>query len=252
MVICRTCPRPFRTAGIGIFVALLVAAGAVLASHPADVGPDTVKRACKGQAQKIGLSVGDFGDVRFEDGPGRWTTRLNVRGTGEKFKARCDWDGSHEPRLTDDRTGLGIASRMYDERDVRERCRAEALSSGLEAGDFGDAAFDGGSDDWVTTLWVKQSGTKYKARCQWDGFRNPRITRLEAEHGQSGHRLSGKTVKKACKQQALAQGLQVGDFGDVDYDARSKHYTTRMNVRSNGRKYKATCRWDGEGKPVIK
>ena len=249
MVICRICPRAFRVIGIGILISLLAGPTAALASHPTDVDSDTVKGACKGQARKIGLSVGDFGDVRFEEGPRRWTTRLNVRGTGEKFKARC---GRHEPRLTDDHTGLGIASRLFDAREVKERCRAEALSSGMESGDFGDAAFEGGSDQWVTTLWVKQSGTKYKARCRWDGFRSPTITRLEAERGHSSHRLSGKDVKRACKRQALQQGLQVGDFGDVDYDARSKRYTTRMNVRSNGRKYKATCHWDGKGEPVVK
>jgi hypothetical protein len=215
------------------------------------LSPDTVKRACKGQAHKIGLSVGDFGDVRRDDGRGRWTTRMNVRDTGEKFKARCEWDGRGEPRLTVEETGMGIASRLFTESDVKSRCRSHAMSTGLQTGDFGDTAFEGDSDQWVTTLWLRQSGVKYKARCEWDGFRDPRFVRLDSSSFESAARLSRKHVQRACKQQARSQGLQVGDFGDVDYDRRSGLYTTRMNVRSTGRKYKATCRWDGNSQPVV-
>ena len=215
------------------------------------VSPGTVKRACKGQAQNIGLSVGDFGDVRRDDNRGRWTTRMNVRGTGEKFKVRCEWDEKGAPRLTVEKTGLGIASRLFSETDVKNRCRSHAMSKGLETGDFGDTAFEGDGDQWVTTLWLRQSGVKYKARCEWDGFRDPRFVRLESATSQSRARMSRKHVQRACKKQALSQGLQVGDFGDVKHDRRTDVYTTRMNVRSTGRKYKATCRWDGKNQPVV-
>lgn len=244
--------RPLFAVSIALAMIGLCGPSDILAaSKRPELSPDTVKRTCKGQAQKIGLSVGDFGDVKFDEARRRWSTRLNVQGTGEKFKAGCEWDGKRPPRLTVDETGFGIASRLFSEQDVKLRCRSEALSSGLDVGDFGDAEFDGATDHWVTNLWVRKTGAKYKARCRWDGFRDPELTMLEPERPAAPPRLSGKRVKKACKQQAISQGLQVGDFGDVDYDASSDTYTTRLNVRSTGRKYKATCRWDGRTAPVV-
>lgn len=250
-VLRRNLPPLYAVAATLMMAVLAPPPAAVAASKRPAMSPDTVKRTCKGQAQKIGLSVGDFGDVRFDDGRRRWSTRMNVRGAGEKFKARCEWDGSHEPRLSVDETGLGIASRLFNPQDVKLQCRSQALSNGLDVGDFGDADFDEATDHWVTTLWVRKTGAKYKAQCRWDGFRDPEVSLMEPEREESQPRLSGKRVKQACKQQAISQGLQVGDFGDVDYDARSRIYTTRLNVRATGRKYKATCRWNGHDKPVV-
>jgi hypothetical protein len=46
--------------------------------------------------------------------------------------------------------------------------------------------------------------------------------------------------------------MEVGDFGDTNFDEKSGLWISNMMIKQPGKeKYKATCRWDGRRDPVI-
>ena len=157
-------------------VCLSVQAGDNKDQGTPQVSPDQVKKTCKAVAQQDGFSVGDFGDVGFDKKSGTWVTKMNVQGSGEKFKARCEWNGHGAPRLTVWDGGQDIMTRKYSKMDVVKACKAQALSMGYEVGDFGDTEFDSRSGVWMSKLMVRRPGQeKTKVRCRWDGRQSPVI-----------------------------------------------------------------------------
>jgi len=153
-----------------------VAAGDDKGHDRPDISPDQLKKTCKAQAQQDGFSVGDFGDVQYDRGHGTWMTKMNLQGSGEKFKATCEWNGHGTPRLTVADSGQDVMARKYSKIDVVKACKAEALANGLEVGDFGDTDFDAKSGVWISRMMVRRPGQeKHKARCRWDGRHSPVI-----------------------------------------------------------------------------
>ena len=141
-----------------------------------DVSPKQLKQACQAAAQADGFSVGDFGDVKFDDSGHQWVIKVNLQGSGEKFRGRCEWDGHAEPQLTEWHTGQDIMPRKYSRDEARRACKSAAIAQGFNVGDFGDTEIDEKSGVWVARLMVQQPGhEKYKARCRWDGRQTARI-----------------------------------------------------------------------------
>jgi hypothetical protein len=159
-----------------LLAGLAVTAGAALASGAADLSKDTVKKACRAEAEKQGLSTGDFGDTGFNKERGMWVTRLMVHGSAEKFKALCEWSGTGTPKLTVADSGAHIASKKYSKKDVNEACKKQGKSEGLEVGDFGDTQWDKSRNQWVSKMMARRPGEeKRKATCAWNGDRPPVI-----------------------------------------------------------------------------
>ncbi len=150
--------------------------GTALATGAADLSKDTVKKACQSEARAQGLSTGDFGDTGFNKEHGHWVTRLNAQGSAEKFKARCEWDGTGTPKLMVADSGAHIASKKYSKKDVNEACKREAKAEGLEVGDFGDTKWDKTHNHWVSKMMARSPGQeKRKATCTWNGDQRPVI-----------------------------------------------------------------------------
>ena len=155
-------------------VVLLGAGGTAQASTASGLSKQVVKRACNAEAEREGLGVGDFGPTQYDGKRDLWTTRLMVRGTGGKFKARCEWDGVRAPRLTVAKTGDDIAAGKYQKRDVTIACKRQAMVQGLGVGDFGDTNWDSRSQQWVSKMMVSNHGqNKRKATCTWNGHDAP-------------------------------------------------------------------------------
>ena len=165
------------TAARALFILLL---STFLASHAfaddkknrgrPDVSPEQFKKTCKAAAQADGFSVGDFGDVKFDESRNRWVTKINLQGKGEKFRGRCEWDGHSAPRLTEWQSGHDIMPRKYSRDEAIQACRAAAMGRGFSVGDFGDIGIDNKSGLWVARLMVQKPGQeKYKATCRWNG-----------------------------------------------------------------------------------
>ena len=169
--------RPLTSATALVLLAGLAGAwGPALASGAADLSKDTVKKACRAEAEKQGLSTGDFGDTGFNKERGIWVTRLNLQGNAEKFKARCEWTGSGTPELMVADSGAPVASKKYTKKDVNEACKKQGLAEGLEVGDFGDTNWDKSRNHWVSKMMSRRPGEeKRKATCIWDGVRPPVI-----------------------------------------------------------------------------
>ena len=141
-----------------------------------DVSPEQFKKTCKATAQADGFSVGDFGDVKFDDSRRHWVVKVNLQGKGEKFRGRCEWDGHSAPRLTEWQSGHDIMPRKYSRDEAIQACRAAAMARGFKVGDFGDIGIDNKSGLWVARLMVQKPGQKkYKATCSWDGRRAAEI-----------------------------------------------------------------------------
>jgi hypothetical protein len=157
--------------------------GATLALHSGfsaaagkDLSKDAVKKACRSQAKAEGMETGDFGDVEYQDTQSTWVAKLNVRGSGDKFKANCLWSGSGTPTFTVAGSGEPIASKKYSKEDVNQHCKKQALSEGMEVGDFGDTEWKKNQQQWVAVLKVKENNSeKRKTNCTWDGHGRPVI-----------------------------------------------------------------------------
>ncbi len=149
--------------------------GPAYASNVSSLSGKTVKQACKAQAQKEDMGVGDFGDVEFDASRGLWTTKLMVQGKGDKFKARCEWDGSRPPYLTVAKTGDNIAAGQFRKKDVTIACKQQALLQGFGVGDFGDTNWDRHHQWWVSKMMISENGSKRKAACTWNGHDDPVI-----------------------------------------------------------------------------
>lgn len=141
-----------------------------------DLSPNQFKKTCKAAAQADGFSVGDFGDVKFDEARKHWVIKVNLQGKGEKFRGRCEWDGSSAPRLTEWHSGHDIMPRKYTRDDARKACKAAAMARGFNVGDFGDTELSNKTGLWVARLMVQKPGQeKYKATCRWDGRRTAEI-----------------------------------------------------------------------------
>ncbi len=165
----------------GIALAVAVAAGLFLSGGPSaaatgkNLSADTVKKTCREQAKRDGMETGDFGDVKYMEAKGLWEAKLNVRGSGDKFKATCHWDGSGTPKFVVAGSGANIASMKYSKQDVNKHCREQAKSQGMDVGDFGDTDWDNKQQRWVAKLKVAENGVKRKTSCTWDGHGKPVI-----------------------------------------------------------------------------
>ena len=149
---------------------------AALATGTADLSKDAVKKACRTEAKAQRLHVGDFGDTGYNKDHGLWVTRLTLQGSAEKFKARCEWNGTGAPRLMVAESGGHVASKKYSKKDVHEACRKQGKAEGLEVGDFGDTNWNKNQNQWVSKLMVRRPGQeKRKATCTWNGDRSPVI-----------------------------------------------------------------------------
>lgn len=136
---------------------------------------------------------------------------------------------------------------------LKKTCKAYAQQDGFSVGDFGDVGFDKTRGAWITKMNLQGNGEKFKARCEWTGQGTPRLT--VADNGQSvmSRKYSKLDVVQACKAAALANGYEVGDFGDTEFDAGAGVWVSRLMIRKPGEdKYKGSCRWDGRDAPVIK
>ena len=165
---------PCLAVAIAIFACLLPPTSAV-AADTAGLSKQSVQQACESSARQQGLDVGDFGDTEFNAKQGYWVSMLRVRGSGEKFKARCEWDGKQSPKLTVAENSQNILSMKYTRQDVNNRCKQQALSQGMEVGDFGDTNWDKKSQQWQAILKVAEDGVKRKTSCTWDGVNKPVI-----------------------------------------------------------------------------
>ncbi len=159
-----------------LLAGLVGAQNATLAAGAADLSKDTVKKACRSEAQAQGLSTGDFGDTGYNKEHGHWVTRLTLQGNAEKFKARCEWDGTGAPKLMVADSGAHIASKKYTKKDVKAACRKQGQADGLEVGDFGDTNWDKKHNHWVSKVMVRAPGQeKRKGICTWNGDSRPVI-----------------------------------------------------------------------------
>jgi hypothetical protein len=135
---------------------------------------------------------------------------------------------------------------------LKRTCKAQARQDGFSVGDFGDVKFDKGSGTWVTKMNLQGNGEKFKATCEWSGQGTPRLTVAGSDQDVMARKYTKIDVVKACKAEAMANGFEVGDFGDTSFDTNSGTWISRMMVRKPGQeKYKARCRWDGRHSPVI-
>ncbi len=173
--------RPLNRLLMPATVVLLMAGlaglpNASLAAGAADLSNDTVNKACRSEAEAQGLSTGDFGDTGYKKEQGLWVTRLTVQGNTEKFKARCEWDGTGAPKLMVADSGAHIASKKYSKKDVNAACRKQGQVQGLEVGDFGDTTWDKKHNHWVSKMMARAPGQeKRKATCTWNGDSRPVI-----------------------------------------------------------------------------
>ena len=135
---------------------------------------------------------------------------------------------------------------------VKKTCKAAAKKDGFSVGDFGDVKFDTKNNVWITKMNLQGKAAKIKARCEWDGRGTPALFAWGTRHDVAALKYTKIDVTKACKAQGQAQGMEVGDFGDTDYDDKTGLWISRMMVRRAGeKKHKGTCRWDGRADPVI-
>jgi hypothetical protein len=174
----------YRSTALCLSVVFLIATGLATPSFAGDgkngdrrdVSPNQLKQACQATAQAQGFSVGDFGDVKFDKSGHQWVIKVNLQGSGEKFRGRCEWSGHGEPRLTEWHTGQDIMPRRYSRDQARSACKSAAMAQGFNVGDFGDTEIDAKSGMWVARLMVQKPGReKYKATCRWDGRETARI-----------------------------------------------------------------------------
>ena len=150
--------------------------------------------------------------------------------------------------------GAALASSAADlSKDaVKNACKAEATAQGLSTGDFGDTGFNKDNGIWVTRLNVQGRAEKFMARCEWDGAGAPRLMVADSGAHIASKKYSKKDVNEACKRQGKAEGLEVGDFGDTNWDKKHNHWVSKMMARVPGQeKRKATCTWNGDRRPVI-
>jgi hypothetical protein len=167
--------RPILVLASALTTGLLLA-GELHANSPAEgLSKDTIKKTCRAEAERQGMETGDFGDVKYMKAKGFWEAKLNVRGSGDKFKANCQWNGSGEPKFVVAGSGANIVSKKYSKKDVNKHCREEALSRGMEVGDFGDTDWNKQQQHWVAKLKVQKNGEKRKTSCTWDGHQRPVI-----------------------------------------------------------------------------
>ena len=135
---------------------------------------------------------------------------------------------------------------------VKKSCKAAAQRDGFSVGDFGDVKFDADKGVWITELNVQGKAEKLKARCEWDGSGTPGLFVWGTQQDIAPRKYNKVDVTKACKSQAQAQGLEVGDFGDTTLDKATGQWVSRLMVRREGeKKFKARCLWDGRRDPVI-
>lgn len=155
--------------------------------------------------------------------------------------------GSHHALADDHRD-----TKQLSGDSVKKACKAAAIKDGFSVGDFGDVKFDSDQNVWVTKLNVQGRAAKIKARCEWDGQAVAELFAWGTRHDIAPFKYTKVDVTKSCKSQAQARGMEVGDFGDTNFDEKSGLWISRMMVKQPGReKYKATCRWDGRRDPVI-
>jgi len=134
----------------------------------------------------------------------------------------------------------------------KKTCKAAAQQDGFSVGDFGDVSWDKGVGAWVTKMNLQGDGEKFKARCQWTGRGTPRLTVWDSGQDVMTRKYTKLDVVNACKAEALANGYEVGDFGDTEFDSASGVWVSRMMIRRPGQdKTKAYCRWDGRNSPRI-
>lgn len=171
-VYCRLSPAVFWA---GLLACIFGMSNTAIGANVSELSASAVKEACKAQAQKEDMSVGDFGDTEFNKKLNRWVSKLKVQGSGDKFKARCEWDGNTTPKLTVAETGDSIYSRKYSKKDVNKACKEQALSKGLEVGDFGDTDWESNNQRWRSKMMIKDAAGKRKVDCTWTGHSDPVI-----------------------------------------------------------------------------
>lgn len=153
-----------------------------------------------------------------------------------------------EIALADDHSDV----RTLSGESVKKTCKAAAKKDGFSVGDFGDVKFDSRNNVWITKMNLQGKAERIKARCEWDGRGAPVLFAWGTRHDVAALKYTKVDVTRACKAQGQAQGMEIGDFGDTDYDEKTGLWVSRMMVkRAGGKKHKGTCRWDGRRDPVI-